>query len=236
MPGKQMAIDADLNAGLINEDEARRRREDDHPARPTSTGPWTVPASSSAATPSPASSSPSSTSSAGSYVGMVEHGMDAHASACELFTKLTIGDGLVSQIPAFIISHRPPACSSPAPAAKTQPAARRCSRQLTRQARSPWSSPAASWCMLVAHRAAASCRCSSLGGGCGGLAVHARPRDAEAAAARRRGRGKQPRPPKQPEKVETLPGRRPDGAGGRLRPDPAGRAASRAATCSTASA
>ena len=28
MPGKQMAIDADLNAGLINEDEARRRREE----------------------------------------------------------------------------------------------------------------------------------------------------------------------------------------------------------------
>src|SRR5690554_7604375 len=28
MPGKQMAIDADLNAGLIGEDEARRRRQD----------------------------------------------------------------------------------------------------------------------------------------------------------------------------------------------------------------
>ena len=27
MPGKQMAIDADLNAGLINEDEAKRRRQ-----------------------------------------------------------------------------------------------------------------------------------------------------------------------------------------------------------------
>ena len=61
MPGKQMAIDADLNAGLINEDRgpppARRRR----PPRPTSTARWTAPPSSSRATPSPASSSSSST-------------------------------------------------------------------------------------------------------------------------------------------------------------------------------
>lgn len=28
MPGKQMAIDADLNAGLVNQDEAKLRRED----------------------------------------------------------------------------------------------------------------------------------------------------------------------------------------------------------------
>ena len=28
MPGKQMAIDADLNAGIINQDEARKRREE----------------------------------------------------------------------------------------------------------------------------------------------------------------------------------------------------------------
>jgi hypothetical protein len=65
MPGKQMAIDADLNAGIINEKEAKRaaRRS---PSRPTSTGRWTVPASSSAATPSRASSSRLSTSSAAS--------------------------------------------------------------------------------------------------------------------------------------------------------------------------
>jgi len=47
MPGKQMAIDADLNSGLINQQEpsagARRR-----PMKPTSTGPWTGPPSSSA--------------------------------------------------------------------------------------------------------------------------------------------------------------------------------------------
>ena len=47
MPGRQMAIDADLNAGII---DAKRS-----PSRPTSSGPWTVPASSSAAMPSPGS-------------------------------------------------------------------------------------------------------------------------------------------------------------------------------------
>ena len=54
MPGKQMAIDADLNAGLITQDEARLRRAEVRPKR-TSTAPWTVPANSSAATRSPAS-------------------------------------------------------------------------------------------------------------------------------------------------------------------------------------
>ena len=49
-----MAIDADLNAGLIDEDEARRRRERRRRARPTSTARWTAPRSSSRATPSPA--------------------------------------------------------------------------------------------------------------------------------------------------------------------------------------
>ncbi len=55
MPGKQMAIDADLNAGLITQAEAQ------HPATPRcarkriSTAPWTAPASSSVATPPPAS-------------------------------------------------------------------------------------------------------------------------------------------------------------------------------------
>ena len=65
MPGRQMAIDADLNAGIIDEHEAQRRRREIVTGRPISSGPWTVPASSSAATPSPASSSRSSTSSAG---------------------------------------------------------------------------------------------------------------------------------------------------------------------------
>ena len=69
MPGKQMAIDADLNSGLISEDEARTPPPGGRPPRPTSTGRWTAPPSSSRATPSPACSSPSSTSSAGSSSG-----------------------------------------------------------------------------------------------------------------------------------------------------------------------
>ena len=46
MPGKQMAIDADLNAGLITDEEARAPPRWTSPARPTSTARWTVPASS----------------------------------------------------------------------------------------------------------------------------------------------------------------------------------------------
>ena len=65
MPGKQMAIDADLNSGLIDEDTARQRRAD-VAGRPTSTAPWTVARSSSRATRSRASSSRSSTSSVAS--------------------------------------------------------------------------------------------------------------------------------------------------------------------------
>ena len=63
MPGKQMAIDADLSAGLIDEKEARaaaRRWR----TKAVSSAPWTAPPNSYAATPSPACWSCSSTSSA----------------------------------------------------------------------------------------------------------------------------------------------------------------------------
>jgi hypothetical protein len=102
MPGKQMAIDADLNAGNITEPQARQRRAR-HRAKPTSTGPWTVPASSSAATPSPASSSPSSMSSAASTSAWSST-TGTIMDCLQLYTKLTIGDGLVSQIPRIRIS------------------------------------------------------------------------------------------------------------------------------------
>ena len=52
MPGKQMAIDADLNAGLIDQDEARKRRLKCPPRR-IFTALWTVPANSCAAIPLP---------------------------------------------------------------------------------------------------------------------------------------------------------------------------------------
>ena len=54
MPGKQMAIDADLGAGLITEKRGPRAPPGDRAARPTSTAPWTAPPSSCAATRSPA--------------------------------------------------------------------------------------------------------------------------------------------------------------------------------------
>ena len=44
MPGKQMAIDADLNSGLISEEEAKERRKK-FKGRQTSMVPWTVPPS-----------------------------------------------------------------------------------------------------------------------------------------------------------------------------------------------
>ena len=49
MPGKQMAIDADLSSGLIDEDEARARREDLN-LENSFLGPWTGPPNSCAVT------------------------------------------------------------------------------------------------------------------------------------------------------------------------------------------
>ena len=102
MPGKQMAIDADLNAGLINEAEARRRREE-----------ITAEADFYGAMDG-ASKFVRGDAIAGLiitivnilggiYVGMVEHGMPI-MECLRVFSKLTIGDGLVAAIPAFITS------------------------------------------------------------------------------------------------------------------------------------
>jgi flagellar biosynthesis protein FlhA len=55
MPGKQMAIDADLNAGLIGEDDARRRRATKWRRNPSSTVRWMVRQSLFVAMPWPAS-------------------------------------------------------------------------------------------------------------------------------------------------------------------------------------
>jgi flagellar biosynthesis protein FlhA len=63
MPGKQMAIDADLSAGLIDEAVARKRRKDPE-AKAASSARWTAPRSSFAATPLPVFWWCSSTSSA----------------------------------------------------------------------------------------------------------------------------------------------------------------------------
>ena len=102
MPGKQMAIDADLNAGLIGEDEARRRRagiaqEADFYGSMDG-----------------ASKFVRGDAIAGILillinviggliVGVLQHDLDV-ATAAKTYTLLTIGDGLVAQIPALIIS------------------------------------------------------------------------------------------------------------------------------------
>ncbi|MGQ9674405.1 MAG: flagellar biosynthesis protein FlhA [Chloroflexota bacterium] len=102
MPGKQMSIDADLNAGLITENEARRRRraiEQEADFYGAMDG---------------ASKFVKGDAIAGIIIifvnilgglaiGVLQNGMDL-AKALQTYTLLTIGDGLVTQIPALLIS------------------------------------------------------------------------------------------------------------------------------------
>ena len=102
MPGRQMAIDADMNAGLIDEREARTRRERvrreadfygsmdgairftqrDALAAILITGVNIV---------------------AGLIIGVVQHGLDI-GTALQTYTILTVGEGLVTAIPALLVS------------------------------------------------------------------------------------------------------------------------------------
>ena len=102
MPGKQMAIDADLNAGMISEEQARARREEvareaefygsmDGAAkfvRGDAVAGLIITAINLIA---------------GLVIGTAQQGM-AMADAVNVYSILTVGDGLVSQIPALIIS------------------------------------------------------------------------------------------------------------------------------------
>lgn len=102
MPGKQMAIDADLNAGLIDENEAKRRRKEVSQEADFF------------GAMDGASKFVRGDAVAGILilliniiggliVGIAQHDMPM-AEALETYTLLTIGDGLVAQIPALIIS------------------------------------------------------------------------------------------------------------------------------------
>jgi len=102
IPGKQMAIDADLSAGIIDDKEAMRRRREleeesaffgamdgaskfvrgDAIAGLIITGVNVL---------------------GGMIIGIARHGLTP-AEAADVFTKLSVGDGLVSQIPALIVS------------------------------------------------------------------------------------------------------------------------------------
>ncbi|WP_434525167.1 flagellar biosynthesis protein FlhA [Photorhabdus asymbiotica] len=102
MPGKQMAIDADLNAGLIGEEEAKKRRAE------------VTQESDFYGSMDGASKFVRGDAIAGLMilvinvvggliVGVAQHGMSL-GDAGEAYTLLTIGDGLVAQLPALIIS------------------------------------------------------------------------------------------------------------------------------------
>lgn len=102
MPGKQMAIDADLNAGLIGEDEAKKRRSE------------VTQEADFYGSMDGASKFVRGDAIAGILimvinvvggllVGVLQHGMSM-GHAAESYTLLTIGDGLVAQIPALVIS------------------------------------------------------------------------------------------------------------------------------------
>ncbi len=102
MPGRQMAIDADLNAGLIDEREAQRRR-----AEVTSQADFY-------GAMDGASKFVRGDAIAGIIItlinliggfaiGILHLNMSA-SEAAEVFSKLTIGDGRVSQVPAFLVS------------------------------------------------------------------------------------------------------------------------------------
>jgi flagellar biosynthesis protein FlhA len=102
MPGKQMAIDADLNAGLINQEDAKARREE-------------------VATEADFYGSMDGASKfvrgdavaglmilainiiGGLSIGMMQHGLE-FSDAMEKYSLLTIGDGLVAQIPSLLLS------------------------------------------------------------------------------------------------------------------------------------
>ena len=102
MPGKQMAIDADLNAGLINQEEARARRAEVR-AEADFYGSMDG-----------ASKFVRGDATAGIMIlvinivgglaiGTMSHGM-GFGDAARVYTLLTIGDGLVAQIPALLLS------------------------------------------------------------------------------------------------------------------------------------
>ncbi len=102
MPGKQMAIDADLNAGLLTQEQARERRQE---VREEADFYGSMDG---------ASKFVRGDATAGIlimminiiggfFVGVLQHGLSA-GEAAKTYTLLTIGDGLVAQVPALMLS------------------------------------------------------------------------------------------------------------------------------------
>ncbi len=102
MPGKQMAIDADLNAGLIGEAEARKRRTE--VAQEAEFYGAMDGASKYVRGDAVAGIVITAVNMVGGLlVGMIQHDM-VFGNAIETYTLLAIGDGLVAQLPSLIIS------------------------------------------------------------------------------------------------------------------------------------
>ena len=102
LPGKQMAIDADLNSGLISEDEAKQRRKD--VAKESDFYGAMDGASKFIRGDAIAGIVITVVNIIGGFlIGVVMNGME-FGEAANFYTVLTIGDGLVGQIPALIIS------------------------------------------------------------------------------------------------------------------------------------
>ncbi|KAF1005545.1 MAG: Flagellar biosynthesis protein FlhA [Luteibacter sp.] len=102
MPGKQMAIDADLNAGLLTQEQARERRQE---VREEADFYGSMDG---------ASKFVRGDATAGIlilvinmlggfFIGMLQHGLSA-SEAARTYTLLTIGDGLVAQVPGLMLS------------------------------------------------------------------------------------------------------------------------------------
>lgn len=102
MPGKQMAIDADLSAGLIDEDTARKRRKD---LEDESTFFGAMDGANKFVRGDAIASVIITLINfiGGIVIGLAQKGMTFDA-ALKTYTLLTIGEGLVAQIPALIVS------------------------------------------------------------------------------------------------------------------------------------
>jgi len=102
MPGKQMAIDADLNAGLLTREEARARREE---VREEADFYGAMDGASKFIRGDAIAGILILfvTLIGGLVVGVLQHGMAA-SEAAQTYTLLSIGDGLVSQLPALLVS------------------------------------------------------------------------------------------------------------------------------------
>ena len=102
IPGKQMAIDADLSAGLIDEKEAQKRRQE---LEEESAFFGSMDGASKFVRGEAVASLITIAVNifGGIIIGVTRHGMPL-SKAADVFIQLSVGDGLVSQIPALVVS------------------------------------------------------------------------------------------------------------------------------------